>query len=241
VVHLLALLIFLGWLWQSGRLNVDRAKEIKGKLAMTVSEERAAEQKVLAEKEAHAQREIDDQLKADPPVGSGAQLVRLATMQQHEAQAKRRLQDEKKMLNQQLAQVTATVDEKEAEFKKQRDEWMHATAVDRDKRVDEQFTKAVRQYEQTTPKQGKKMLVELINDSKRDQAVAYMNAMNPRALSKIIKEFKTDEEVKLATGLLEDMAKFGVEADSQKEPSNVDGLANSDQPAENAPNSGAKP
>ena len=66
------------------------------------------------------------------------------------------------------------------------------------------------------PKQGKRMLVELVNLNQMDQAVAYLHAMNARAASKILKEFKTDPEIALATKLLERLRTFGKEGDAAR-------------------------
>jgi hypothetical protein len=234
VVHLLALVMFITWLWQSGRLTPERIQDLKARLALTAREEKLAIQKQQAETDARAQAEIDQQLHENPPVSSGAQLVRAMTTQQQEAQTQRRLDDERKMLNMQLDAAAADVEQKEADFQRQQKAWLDSTAAQRDERSLEQFTKTVRQYEQTTPKQGKRMLVELIHSGRREQAVAYMNAMNARALSKIMKEFKTDEEVKLATGLLEDMATFGLGAEVSTDSNDAQGLPNPAQPAQDA-------
>lgn len=47
-----------------------------------------------------------------------------------------------------------------------------------------------------------------------DQMVAYLNAMAPRAANKILREFKTPDEVVLATELLEKLRIFGFEAEA---------------------------
>jgi hypothetical protein len=79
------------------------------------------------------------------------------------------------------------------------------------RKVDEQFLQTVKQYEQLTPKQGKQMIVALVNQKQTDQAVAYLDAMSPRAASRILKEFKTESEIALATELLEKLRTFGVQ------------------------------
>jgi hypothetical protein len=77
---------------------------------------------------------------------------------------------------------------------------------------------AVRQYEQVPPKQGKRMIMELVVMGQVEQAVAYLDAMNVRAAGKILKEFKTDEEIKLATELLEKLRTFGSKPSEQGVP-----------------------
>ena len=42
VVHLLAVVMFVGWLWKSGRLDEARVGELREMLAMTIPEVEAA-------------------------------------------------------------------------------------------------------------------------------------------------------------------------------------------------------
>jgi len=128
----------------------------------------------------------------------------------HEQQTRQRLQDEKAALLEQLAAATLKVNQSEASLVTERSGWETAVQADRTRKTDEQFLQAVKQYEQVPPKQGKRMLVELMDQNQIDQAVAYLDSMNARAAGKIIKEFKTDAEIALATDLLERLRTFGV-------------------------------
>ena len=58
-------------------------------------------------------------------------------------------------------------------------------------------------------RQAKGKLIELVNTGRKDQAVAYLDAMNLRNAGKVLAEFKTAEENKLATELLERIRTLG--------------------------------
>jgi hypothetical protein len=210
VVHLLALVIFVGWLWQTKRLSAERMHQLKDVFAMTEPEAHAAAAKLASEAQAEVQKAADKEQQENPPLDTPTQIAYFSLIKQQEDQSLRRLESEKKALMEQLAASTVLVDSSKQELQQQRTEWDNAIKAERQRKVDEQFLQTVKQYEQLSPKQAKKMLMDLLTDNRSDQAVAYLDAMNPRATSKILKEFKTDSEITLATELLEKLRTFGM-------------------------------
>jgi len=209
VVHLLALVMLLLWLFQSGRLNRERVNDLRQWLGTTSAEARTAAAKSIKDAEAERLATAQKDNQSHPGADSETQIQRLTLMSQQEQQTRRSMDDERTMLQQQLSTSTAQVDQKQAAFDRQRQEWENTVKIERQRRTDAQFQQTVKLYEQATPKQAKKMLEELISQKHQDQAVAYLDAMNPRAASKVLKEFKTDEEIKLATELLEKLRTLG--------------------------------
>lgn len=209
VVHLLALLIVGLWLWKSHRVDTARLTDIRQLLAVPIHDAQAEHVQSLRDAEQQRLREVEELRKERPPMDSASQIQRTTLIAMQEDQARRRLADEKRTLLDELALATESVDDERAEFERERKAWENAVRSDRSQKSDEQFMQAVRQYEQVSPKQGKRMIMELVATAQTDQAVAYLDAMNMRAASKILKEFKTDEEIKLATELLEKLRTFG--------------------------------
>jgi hypothetical protein len=209
VVHLLALVMFIGWLWQSQRLSSQRLGQVREMFSMSEPEARAAADKATKEANEQQQKDVAEQRKNDPPRDSASQVLHVSMIRLQEEQARRRLDDEKEKLLRQLANTTEQVSKQQADFERQRLAWEQSTKDDQQRKTDEQFLQTVKQYEQLPPKQGKRMLMELVNQNQLEQAVAYLHAMNARAASKILKEFKTDPEIALATKLLERMRTFG--------------------------------
>lgn len=114
------------------------------------------------------------------------------------------------MLAQQLEQATQQMESQAEELKREQSNSRSSRATDAQKRGDEQFLRAVKQLEQVPAKQAKKILETLVAGKNVDQAVAYLDAMNPRAAAKVLREFKTDAEIPLATELLERLRTRGV-------------------------------
>jgi hypothetical protein len=218
VVNLLALTIVGIWLWKSHRLDGARLADIRELLAVPVHAAQGEHTQSLREIEQQRLLEAEQMRKDRPPTDSASQIQRTILIATQEDQARRRLADERRTLLDELALATANVDEERAQFEREREAWDNAVRGDRTQKSDEQFMQAVRQYEQAPPKQGKRMIMELVMMGQVEQAVAYLDAMNARAAGKILKEFKTDEEIKLATELLEKLRTFGSKPSEQGVP-----------------------
>ena len=220
VVHLLALAMFAGWLGYSQRLDRERLYAVRDLFALTTAEARMAREE--AEKAAERQR-LGEQALTPRATGDSAQGVRFATRVQEQAdQMQERLAVEARMLSRQLAQREEDLARREAEFEGRQEVWERSRQAELERRTNEQFAQTVKQLESVPPKQGKRIIVELINTGKMDQAVTYLDAMAPRATTKVLREFKTDQETQLATELLERLRTFGLEAGSDPETSNAD-------------------
>ncbi len=213
VVHLLAIAMFIGWLWQTDRLDSARLRDAQAMFAMTVPQAQAAAE--LAAQEAEGQRQQQEQQfrRDHPALSSRARLQLIAETQQEADRSMRRLDDVKTQLVQQLALATQQADELQAQVEAERRSWVQSIEAERKRRADTQFTKAVKLLESLPPKQAKTKIVELVDSGKISQAVAYLNEMNQRAAGKLLAQFKTDEENRLATELLERLRTFGLNAD----------------------------
>lgn len=213
VVHLLAIAMFIGWLWQTDRLDSARLRDAQAMFAMTVPQAQAAAE--LAAQEAEDQRQQQElQFRRDhPALSSRARLQLIAETQQETDRSMRRLDDVKTQLVQQLALAAQQADELQAQAEAERRSWLQSIEAERKRRADTQFTKAVKLLEALPPKLAKTKIVELVDSGKISQAVAYLNEMNQRAAGKLLAQFKTDEENRLATELLERLRTFGLNAD----------------------------
>jgi hypothetical protein len=209
IVHLLVLLMFTGWLWQSGRLSVDRIHRIREMLAMTEEEEDALAAERAAEVErAQAGAELEAR-RLNPPLPSGQQVQFTSMLTQQTEQSLRRLRDETEQLRQQQELRARQLDQREEELQQRQRTWEEGIAAEAERQADEQFQKTVKQYESAPAKVAKGWIMELVGQGEEAQVVAYLDAMNARAASRILREFKTEEEAKIATGLLEQLRTFG--------------------------------
>ena len=164
-------------------------------------------------------------------LSSAERLGMLTKLQEQELQSSRRMKDESDMLARQFEMFSQQTASERLEFERERASWEAATRAERERKADEQFTQTVQAYETLPAKQGKNMLMELVAQGSREQAVAYLDAMKSRAMNKILKEFKTPPEIVLATELLEDLRTFGLGTVDPQESSDDDAAANNKQSA----------
>ncbi len=210
VVHLLALLIFIGWLWQSQRLNRDRIQQVREMLAVTIPEAAA-----IVETEAQAQatvqaEQLEEANKHRWGFSSAEIINSYASIQAQELQAVRRVKSEVEALQFQLDQQTRAINARQSRLDARDEAWKEANAAEVARKSDEQFQKTVKLYESAKPKLAKARLLNLYEGGDLEQVVAYLNAMNPRASKKILDEFKSDQENAMAAKLLEALRTFGL-------------------------------
>ena len=133
-----------------------------------------------------------------------------------------RLSDEGAIRLEQRELRQTELDRREAELAARESAWVRAIRDEQYRRTDEQFARAVGQLERLKPKQAKAIIVQLVNDGKRQEALQYLDAMNERAAAKILSQFNTDQERQLATELLEGLRTLGLAGGVAPELSNAD-------------------
>lgn len=218
VVHLLALALFVGWLWRSDRLSMDRVEQIRSMLSTTLSEEASQQRQAEREAEQQQQEQAEAERREHPPLPAAQQVSAVNLMREQQQRAVDRLEDEKQLLLAQLERIRDQHEATKREFEQQKQQWYDSIDEERQRKADEQFQQTLKLYEQIPSRQARDMLLALVDDGDMNQAVAYIDAMNSRAAAKIIREFKTAPQVELAKELLEELRTFGVlDADSQDE------------------------
>jgi len=108
-----------------------------------------------------------------------------------------------------MAQAQARTDEQRDALESERRSPDDGAAGERERRKAEQLRKIVKVLESFAPKRAKLHIIELVNSGSKGQAVIYLDAMNQRIAGKVLAEFKTDQEVKLAKELLERVRTLG--------------------------------
>jgi len=209
VVHLLAVVMFGGWLWKSERLDGDRIRELREMLAMTIPEAEAAAARAAEEATVRRQQMAEANLRENPGLPSADRVRTIVDANQSEQRSARRIRDFKEQLARQMAQAEASIDEKREALQTEQESLVSGAAVERERRSADQLKKAVKILESLPPKQLKRQIIELVNSGSKEQAVIYLDAMNLRIAGKVFAEFKTDQEVKLAKELLERVRTLG--------------------------------
>jgi flagellar motility protein MotE (MotC chaperone) len=226
VVHLLALIGFVGWLWQTGRLSQDRVLTVREIFAPTLEDEiAAAEEKARLAAADQAASDAERRLNT-APVTSSDQIGLISKVRELSIQSEQALEQERAMFNKQLETTAQQLADKEAAFEARKQQWEAGIEAERARRSDAQFAKAVALLEQMGAKPAKDSIVQLMREGNVEQAVAYLNAMSERIAAKILVEMKDPSEAGLATVLLERLRRFGLEAEPDEVTSNADDVDN---------------
>ena len=232
IAHLLAALGFVAWLFASGRVDGERLTRVREVFSTTIAEEKRAR----SEEESKA-----------AAVAADADLVRrlrelpLASAERTDTDSRagdrielglRTFEDKTRRLRDELRKDGESLDQRIQSFEKRKSDWEKSIAADKQRVTDEQFRKAVKNLESLPPKQAREVVLELVRTSRMDTAVAYLDAMSSAKASNLLKSFKSEEETKVATELLERLRMLGLESEARAERTN--GAKSADQPAESA-------
>lgn len=209
--NVIALGGFAGWLGSSGRLNLDRVREIRMMLSETIAQEQARLDAQAAQAEAEAAA-ADDGMPDGPP-RSASELVSMRLVATEvDMQRIERLRREVEDLQRKLRRDQSMLDEQSATLAQEREEFR--LMRERLARIEgaEQFRKSVGVLESLKSTDAKSMLAVLLNDGQNEQVVSYLNAMEDRIRSKIMTEFVKGGQAELAAELLESLRQRGLEA-----------------------------
>lgn len=213
IAHLLAVAGFVGWLFASGRVDGARLEKVRDLFRVTIAEEKAALEAAEAET-AEATRLAEEQRKLlETPMARTEQIVSAERFEERAALAVRGLKDEQQRLLEDLSGRERSVTEREEALKTRQVEWEKSIAEEKERQTRDQFRKAVRLLEAAPAKQAKEWILELVRRGHEDQAVAYLDAMNPAKSAGLMKALKGDGEAKVATDLLERLRQLGLESE----------------------------
>ncbi|MGI9012756.1 MAG: hypothetical protein ACR2GY_00735 [Phycisphaerales bacterium] len=204
VVNLLAAGAFIGWLWQSGRLNQDRVHAIRDLLEPTIAE---TEQLALDAKQTAEQAEIvrlEAVRDANPMPPSATRVHLVERIKQSDEDRIRRAREEMADLQAQLISARGLLAAERKAFEAERNAYRAGTETTAEAFAKAQFARVVTLLEQIPARQAKDMLVALMQQQQTDDAVAYLNAMKPFSAAEVVKSFKGQEQA-LATELLQRM------------------------------------
>ena len=217
LANMLALIGLVAWLGATDRLSVERARSVGELFGETIAEQRAREEAEAREEELRAEAMEARARVGRPPVGSGersrllqesADLVRQQT-----ERTKREVRDLIDTLTRREAQLAS---ERKA-FEAERAQFEARRAELAELEGSEQFAKTVKILETVKPDVARSMLGSMLAGGKRDEVLAYLNAVKPRVSAKVVAAFEADEP-NVAADLLEGLRVLGLEVEPPEEP-----------------------
>ncbi|MCC5828259.1 MAG: hypothetical protein JJU36_02315 [Phycisphaeraceae bacterium] len=214
LVHLLAALGFVGWLWGSNRLTQERLHRVVEMFRLTEAQEmaqREAEAAALARAEQNERELAHLELIAEGPITVGQRIerqnvasditrARIARLQEQI----RAMQADFALKQQELDQRSQRLQTEMAEFHALRDQ---LTSL----RQDEDFKRLLEIMERQPPRQAKTLMVQMIQEERLDHVVKLLRVMNPNTAAEILQQFRTPEEIRMAVRVLDQLNQGQVE------------------------------
>jgi hypothetical protein len=228
VAHLLAVAMFVGWLWQSGRLNRERIDGVRATFSRTIEQELADEKTAAQEAEREHLAEVEEMKRRRPALPANEQIRLTGMAEEQTEHTERRMADLRDLLAGEIERNRRQLELLNQALETERKRYDQGIDDLEQRKNDAQFIKAVKLLESQPPKIAKERIVELVQSGELDRAVAYLDAMTPRAASRILSEFKEPDEGKMATELLERLRTHGVRPPSgtaEGQPSDAQPLA----------------
>ncbi len=223
VANILTLLGVGGWLFATDRLSPDRLEGVRTIFEISVTAQDKDEQAALA---AANNKSLEERLEAGEGTAPVPAMVRNMLIheqdeisQQRLARSQREQEDLLRVIDDRQRELAV----RESVFEQDKAAWEAMRKRLTAQESAEQFQKTVKNYETQKPAIARDILETLINSGGRAQAVAYLNAMSPRATSKVISAFAKDDPA-LAAELLERLRTFGIETPEQGLTSDDDDL-----------------
>jgi hypothetical protein len=209
VANLLAVFGFVGWLFMSDRMDMDRLEEIRAMVSPTIAEEEAAARLAEAEADAANSRLEESGELGALPISASDRLNILREMDEVSRQRFERMERETRDLQRQLrAELDAIAAERSA-FEEMRDAFETKRAEIAALEESEQFQRALRLYESSKADVAANMFEALIAQGNEMHVVSYLNAMKPLTAKKVIEEFEGRDPA-LAARLLEGVRTYGL-------------------------------
>lgn len=208
LLNLLVLLGFVGWMYQSGRLDRERYDAAIAMFKSTIKQQAADEEeerkkeevlRVEQEKVAHLKRVADgpvtmiDRLSADQQIDELA-MHKLSRLQSEIVDLRRGLESQNRQLAMEREKLTAD-----------RKAYADYLAERKAMHEGEDFRRVIDTLEQLKAPQAKQMMQEMAARGQLDLVVDYLASMDIRKRAAILKEFKTPQEISAATVLIEKM------------------------------------
>lgn len=212
ILHALAAIGFVGWLIGTDRVDQDRVDAVVAIFKQTLGEEKAAAK--AADDEAKKKADADARLanleaRAEGPETTIQRLARERQMNEITLRRIERVRQEIASLKANLTTAQATFEREKEKLAADRKAFDAEVAARKKQLEDEGFRKAVELYEGLPAKQTKQMFASMMGQGQTDTVVAYLNAMEPRKATSVLKEFKVGADVKMATDLTERLRKGG--------------------------------
>jgi hypothetical protein len=235
IANLLACIGFVAWLRMSDRLSIDRVRDLRERMSVTITAEKAKVLAAEAEKKSAEEQAKAEEKANRPPLNAEQQLATRVELSQLDQQRLQRLREEIEGLRRSLSQERRDLDERQAALDADKAAFAEQVRQFTASSGDEQFAKTLGVLSSLKPKEAKAMIEEMIaagagpaaadanaapdaqgtggaaqgvRGDRFTKAARYLNAMDERARNRIMSEFAKGDP-KLAVELLDAVRRQG--------------------------------
>jgi len=192
VVNLMTIILVLGWAWITGKVDADRLSALRAIFAAPHSTQQDAP---VAEPVAVAAA-------LELPLSSAERLAWFDRWEMEQEQRVQQLVDEAERRTREVQSKLNALQQERLAFEAERARYQETVKSSSLADADASFKQSVRLYERARPSTSKTWLMALVEDRGLNQAVRLLQAMDERAASRLLAAMNTEEEQKVATGLL---------------------------------------
>lgn len=211
LANLLGIIGLVMWLKATDRLDGERVQKLREILAMPITEEKAKAAVAATEAQVKEKAHVEEAKRTGPTETAAEALDGQRDKEEAKQAQMLRLREEIKQLQAALQKQKFDLDNERLQVDDLKKK-LEAKQIEISKTGGtEQFKLALAALESQKAPAARQVLVALIGDGKREEALTYLANMDAGKRSKIMTEFiKSDE--KLAAELLESLRTRGVEA-----------------------------
>lgn len=170
VANFIATLGFVGWLVQSDRLDMERVRQLRTRLAVTISDEKAAADAEAKKAEEAAKAAEAAAKAAKPPLTASEQLAARLEATELDKERLARLRRDVESLQKRLADQTAQLAKERADLAEERRVLAGMNSQSIDKVAQEQFVKALNVLSSLKPAAAKSLLSQMLSGQAPDPA-----------------------------------------------------------------------
>ncbi|MCX5661141.1 MAG: hypothetical protein NTW19_15755 [Planctomycetota bacterium] len=211
-INALAVAGFVGWLHYSGRLDRGRVDRVVAVLKPTIEQEKKRQEEAdRLEEEAKKQAAAVARMEkiANGPLTLEDRIRTEAQGDDVATQRLERLQRETADLRRQLEMAKQLVGSQKAELDAQKKVFAETVLRDEKLKADQSFQQTVEMYEALKATQVKEIFQNLLKQGRQTEVLDYFAAMQQRKAAAVLKEFKTPQEMQVATDLMRRLRERG--------------------------------
>lgn len=221
LANIIAIGGFVGWLRATGRLDVERVRELRATFSETIADQKAREKAAADQAEAGRKLAEEEAKKSRPPISAMEQLSLRLETNEVERQRNERARQEIDALREGLLKERAALDGDKAALEKARAEFEEMRLRIAEQEGGEQFRKTINVLQALKPDEVRTTLQQIMDSSKdgkgREIALGYLNALPDRTRTRVVAEF-VRQDPKLAADLLEGLRMRGLAARAPEVP-----------------------